>query len=489
MAGPGSNPARKKIVHHLGSPFTTVSWPEISQEDQDTMLELLCEHRQAHVKRSMGKRAAKKRKRQGKESCQDAVPMAVDPPPKPEIASQVDVGFNSITNALQNTSYEQKGDSDSKEKKRYSMIFVCRGNQTAAFNSHFPQMVAASAQQGQPDQATRLVGFSKPCSDRLSRCLGIARVSSIAIQSDAVGSGALWDLVRKSVAPVHIEWLEEARSLQYKQFNCTAAGRQLPASREPPSTTRSPSRLPFCQFILLPLRGMPYSIWFLWSSALRIASPGFRLPFLRESISLPKAQLSIARDIMSNSYYGDPKKLADAIALAKSFSKTKPPKSKGKRKGNVDTYGLARPQYITNRPQHIQPLARSQSVNSSSARAQRPLVLQRRAPTNAIPITTWQVQKGAASITGGRGLDFLSRKDVQATPLPENPAPTPITALPVLSNGAEANDFQNILAQQKEKAPQPHMPLLEEFEKVMAQYDAATAETESLVDKLKNWNA
>ncbi len=174
-------------------------------------------HRQRHIKASKGKRAAKKRKRQEKDAGRDTVPMAVDPPPKPEIASQVDVGFNSITSGLQNTDNDAKNDGQSQGKNKYSMIFVCRGNQTAAFNSHFPQMVAASSNGVQADLATRLVGLSKPCSDRLSKSLGIARVSSVAIKMDAAGSSALRDLVQKSVKPVQCEWLEEARSLLYRQ--------------------------------------------------------------------------------------------------------------------------------------------------------------------------------------------------------------------------------------------------------------------------------
>ncbi|KAJ4151015.1 hypothetical protein LMH87_011736 [Akanthomyces muscarius] len=162
MASKTGGPARKKIVHHLGSPFTTISWPEISQEDQDTILELLCEylspigkHRQTHIKPSKGKRAEKKRKRLDKGAGRNTVPMAVDQPAKPEIASQVDVGFNSITTGLQNTNKEGKSDGRPEREQKYSMVFVCRGNQTAAFNSHFPQMVAASPNDVQADQATR----------------------------------------------------------------------------------------------------------------------------------------------------------------------------------------------------------------------------------------------------------------------------------------------------------------------------------------------
>ncbi|OAQ97071.1 hypothetical protein LLEC1_00958 [Akanthomyces lecanii] len=245
MTSKAGGPARKKIVHHLGSPFTTISWPEISQEDQDTILELLCEylspigkHRQTHIKPSRGKRAEKKRKRLEKDAGRDTVPMAVDPPAKPEIASQVDVGFNSITSGLQDTNKKGRGDGNPEVKQKYSMIFVCRGNQTAAFNCHFPQMVAASPNEGRADQATRLVGFSKPCSDRLSSSLGIARVSSVAIEKHAAGSSALWELVTRSVKPVQCEWLDEARSLQYRQSQIVSKETSVGAKKNKPTAVQ-----------------------------------------------------------------------------------------------------------------------------------------------------------------------------------------------------------------------------------------------------------
>lgn len=168
----------------------------------------------------------------------NTVPMAVDPPAKPEIASQVDVGFNSITTGLQNTNKEGKSDRRPEREQKYSMVFVCRGNQTAAFNSHFPQMVAASPNDVQADQATRLVGFSRPCSDRLSSSLGIARVSSVAIKKDAAGSSALCELVRRSVKPVLCEWLDEARSQQYLQSKIVSKEIFVGAKKSKPTATQ-----------------------------------------------------------------------------------------------------------------------------------------------------------------------------------------------------------------------------------------------------------
>lgn len=98
----------------------------------------------------------------------------------------------------------------------YAMVFVARGDQTSTFNCHFPKMVAASCTKSRVDDRTRLVGFSKPSSERLSRCLNVARVSSIAVRRDAPGTGPLWDFVKQRVQPIEAPWLGAEASDSYK---------------------------------------------------------------------------------------------------------------------------------------------------------------------------------------------------------------------------------------------------------------------------------
>ncbi|ODA81583.1 hypothetical protein RJ55_00083 [Drechmeria coniospora] len=43
MSKPSQLAGRKRLVHHLDTPFSAVSWPEISSNDQDVILELLCD--------------------------------------------------------------------------------------------------------------------------------------------------------------------------------------------------------------------------------------------------------------------------------------------------------------------------------------------------------------------------------------------------------------------------------------------------------------
>ena len=95
------------------------------------------------------------------------------------------------------------------------MVFVTRGNQASTFNCHFPQMIGAASKHLSSDEQIRLVGFSKPCSERLSTCLGVPRVSSLAIIKDAPGARALHNFVMKTVAPVEASWLNGSADAQY----------------------------------------------------------------------------------------------------------------------------------------------------------------------------------------------------------------------------------------------------------------------------------
>ncbi|RDA84267.1 hypothetical protein CP532_1993 [Ophiocordyceps camponoti-leonardi (nom. inval.)] len=232
--------ARTKLVHHLDTPYSTITWPHISLDDQDAILELLCkfvyaplhylspsllspigQHRRAHTTPSKGKRAAKRR-RVETDSKDDAASASV--PPRPELCDKVDVGFNSITRTLQDLSPDAS-------RQPYAMVFVARGNQSAAFNCHFPKMVGVKSKDCPPDERTRLVGFSRSCSDRLSSSLGIARVSSVALSRDAPGAAPLWDLVRRKVAPVDMAWLDDAMGAGYRATNIVSINTVIGSKR------------------------------------------------------------------------------------------------------------------------------------------------------------------------------------------------------------------------------------------------------------------
>jgi ribonuclease P/MRP protein subunit POP3 len=131
-----------------------------------------------------------------------------------ELSASVDIGFNSITKNLESLSGPFGVVNSS--PKDYSMVFVARGSQSPAFNHHFPQMIAAASRNLPEKEKIRLVGFSKPCSERIGNTLGIPRVSSIAISRHAPGAEALLAVVDSLVAPVDSPWLSEVPNNEYK---------------------------------------------------------------------------------------------------------------------------------------------------------------------------------------------------------------------------------------------------------------------------------
>ncbi|KAK0711216.1 hypothetical protein B0H67DRAFT_584648 [Lasiosphaeris hirsuta] len=100
---------------------------------------------------------------------------------------------------------------------QYSMIFVARSGQSMSFHSHFPQMVAVASNSQACKPPIRLVGFSKSCEERLTACLGIPRVSIIAIREGAPQVKGLLDFARGHVSPVLVNWHQEAQVAIYRE--------------------------------------------------------------------------------------------------------------------------------------------------------------------------------------------------------------------------------------------------------------------------------
>ncbi|KAK3937264.1 hypothetical protein QBC46DRAFT_393150 [Diplogelasinospora grovesii] len=261
---------RKKIVHTLDTPFSAVQWPQISQEDQDTILELLCrllaplgQHRRSFVTPSKGKRKRRSQKQANPEKPDEAqsTPQAAtepEAPPAPELAAYVDVGLAKVSRHLQEMSSpassskpaEPPTSQSAKDAEGagpeapkasppepgqgpYAIVFVARSGQSSAFHCHFPQMVASASKSLPADsQAVRLVGFSKACEDRLSAALGIPRASSIALREGAPLAKGLVDFVREHVRPVEAKWLEETRAGNYLETKIQAVPTKVGNSRK-----------------------------------------------------------------------------------------------------------------------------------------------------------------------------------------------------------------------------------------------------------------
>jgi ribonuclease P/MRP protein subunit POP3 len=139
--------------------------------------------------------------------------------------SHVDVGLANISRSLEKMSSNRNGAETGAEgakepasgssRKPYAVVFVARSGQPSAFHSHFPQMVATASSCLPADQYIRLVGFSKACEDRLSSCLAIPRVSSVALRQEAPQSTGLIDFVRETVPAIEIPWLQEAKDASF----------------------------------------------------------------------------------------------------------------------------------------------------------------------------------------------------------------------------------------------------------------------------------
>ncbi|KAL2134737.1 hypothetical protein VTI74DRAFT_10979 [Chaetomium olivicolor] len=241
---------RKRIVHTLDTPYSAVEWPQISQDDQDAMLELLCHllaplgnHRRSFLTPSKGKR---KRTKMG--ATPEGSAGTDTAPPAPELAAHVDIGLSRISRRLQVMSGKDdarfsSSDASSRPQdaaydtqfKPYSVIFVARSGQSSAFHCHFPQMVALAAQSQSADKAVRLVGLSKACEDRLSQALGIPRVSSIALYENTPQAKGLIDFVRERVAPIEVPWLAEARSAKFLETKIAAIPTKIGSKKVKPS--------------------------------------------------------------------------------------------------------------------------------------------------------------------------------------------------------------------------------------------------------------
>ncbi|KAI3401248.1 hypothetical protein diail_11954 [Diaporthe ilicicola] len=230
---------KTRLVHQLDTPFSSVQWPEIPQEYQDELMDLLCrllspigQHRNAYLHASKGKNAkARKRKRGQADEVQAPLPV----PPPPAVAASVDVGLTNITRYLgasPPTTHTGAGENNGhNQDSPYSVVFVVRSGAPSAFFSHLPQMVAVASLQ--LEEPIRLVGFSKSCEEKLSACLGIPRVSSIALRTGGMGQlKALVDFVRRQVPPVEAPWMEDGGKGEFRETKIKSIQAPIGAKRQ-----------------------------------------------------------------------------------------------------------------------------------------------------------------------------------------------------------------------------------------------------------------
>lgn len=79
-------------------------------------------------------------------------------------------------------------------------------------------MIAIASKSQQLLEPIRLVGFSKDSEERLSTCMGIPRVTSVALRADDMAQlNAVVDFVRDRVPAIEAPWLEQTANGLYHE--------------------------------------------------------------------------------------------------------------------------------------------------------------------------------------------------------------------------------------------------------------------------------
>lgn len=189
---------------------------------------------------------------------------------------------------------------------------------------------------------------------------------------------------------------------------------------------------------------------------------------------------------MANSYFNDQAKLADARALARSFSQTKPPKTKGNSRPRAHNQDRDAQLRGAAGAQLTQSIVRPGGFSSTSTTSHRQPPRQFHArQESTISMATWQARKDAPSITGGRGLDFLSRKDGLVSIREVQLAVAPRAELPPTSSlTGQSQSLANAEAPTSGVAGS----VLDEFLSLMSQQEKELAKVDPLIDQLQQWH-
>ncbi|KAL1796629.1 hypothetical protein ACET3X_005169 [Alternaria dauci] len=254
-----------KPVFKTSSPFTETKWPEVSREDEQVILELLCnlitplgDHRRTHIHPSKGK----KRKRNTKQGGDDpATAEAV--PTVPEIGKHLLIGLNSVTRHLEalaaknapstapvvdqkstkdpvqlNIPMKAENGAEKKETpeehpeeaiKPLSMVILTHPKPSLSpAHAHLPTLVHLAtlspplATPKSSTAVTRLIPVQTSAESRLASSLHIPRVGALAIYEGAPGTATLEQYVREHIASTECKWIDEAMSAEWKGLNVTS---------------------------------------------------------------------------------------------------------------------------------------------------------------------------------------------------------------------------------------------------------------------------
>ncbi|ORY15158.1 hypothetical protein BCR34DRAFT_612328 [Clohesyomyces aquaticus] len=262
-------PAAKKSskpVFKTDIPFTETTWPHISPEDQNVIIDLLCtiftpigDHRRTHRPPSKGKKSNKRKRAASNEE-----PI----PPPPPVSNHILIGMNTVTRHLSalaatscpstllasissppaakhqdglhdlNPPHEPPPPNHSHEPPPtpLSLLILPHPSPSSSLpHAHLPTLVhLASLTHPSPKKSepTRLVPLSSASEARLAAALHLPRVGAIGILESAVGEGvgvdALVGYVREKVGRVECKWIEEAVGAEWKGVRIEV---QMPGKR------------------------------------------------------------------------------------------------------------------------------------------------------------------------------------------------------------------------------------------------------------------
>ncbi|KAI9894792.1 MAG: hypothetical protein M1814_000011 [Vezdaea aestivalis] len=222
MAKANPKKPKKKPVYALQSPFPLPKWPTLPASDNETLLTLLLAllapistHKTTHVQPSKGVRARRKVSKKRKRS---PSPAPIAAPPPPSILSDLTLGFNSTTRALEtlaafsrpSAKTQSKGSEEIDPKPPPPLTVVLIPSVPGPQHAHLP-LLARTASLAYPDQPTiRLVALGKDSELQIAKALDLPRLSMLGIKKGAEGSSTLVEFVREKVQEVHLEKGEQS---------------------------------------------------------------------------------------------------------------------------------------------------------------------------------------------------------------------------------------------------------------------------------------
>jgi ribonuclease P/MRP protein subunit POP3 len=126
-------------------------------------------------------------------------------PPTPGIGSHITIGLNTTSRHLEAFI---KPDQDLTNTAPLAAVFLTQSPLALQY-THLPVLTALAASSHREISAPRLIPLDKSAEQRLSRALGIRRVSVIGVLQDAPGARPLIDYVREHVGAVEVPWVTE----------------------------------------------------------------------------------------------------------------------------------------------------------------------------------------------------------------------------------------------------------------------------------------